>query len=131
LFYLGLDDEVTPVNLGTCSAADVLQLALEKKLMLQPQDKDMVVMLHEITYTKDETTYKTTSSFVLKGEDGKHTAMAQTVGLPLAIATKLILNGKINLRGLHIPVNKEIYEPVLKELEMHGIKFAEENSTVK
>jgi saccharopine dehydrogenase-like NADP-dependent oxidoreductase len=128
LFYLGLDDETTEVNLGECSAADVLQFALEKKLMLQPQDKDMVVMLHEIAYTKGNEQYKATSSFILKGEDGKHTAMAQTVGLPLAVATKLILDGAINLKGLHIPTQKEIYEPVLNELAKHGIHFTEETS---
>lgn len=126
LFYLGLDDEVTTLNLGNCSAADVLQFALEKKLMLQPQDKDMVVMLHEIVYTRNEMRYKATSSFVLKGEDNKHTAMAQTVGLPLALATKFILDGTINLSGLHIPTCKEIYQPVLEELEKNGIKFTEE-----
>jgi saccharopine dehydrogenase (NADP+, L-glutamate forming) len=52
--------------------------------------------------------------------------MAKTVGLPLGIAAKLILNGTINLKGLHIPTKKEIYEPVLKELEDLGIKFQEE-----
>jgi saccharopine dehydrogenase (NADP+, L-glutamate forming) len=51
--------------------------------------------------------------------------MAKTVGLPLGIAAKLILNGKIKLSGLHIPTAKEIYEPVLKELEQHEIKFHE------
>ncbi len=55
--------------------------------------------------------------------------MAKTVGLPLGIATKLILNGKIKLNGLHIPTHKEIYEPVLKELEERGIKFHEEVKT--
>lgn len=131
LFYLGMDDEETLLNLGQCSAAEVLQFAVEKKLMLQPQDKDRVVMLHEITYTKEETKYKATSSFTLKGEDSKHTAMAQTVGLPLAIATKLILNGKLAIKGLHIPINKEIYEPVLDELVQHGIQFTEETITVE
>jgi saccharopine dehydrogenase (NADP+, L-glutamate forming) len=52
--------------------------------------------------------------------------MAKTVGLPLGIAAKLILNGTIQLRGLHIPTKKEIYEPVLKELELHGIRFEDE-----
>jgi hypothetical protein len=49
LFFLGMDDEQTNLYPGSCSAADVLQFALEKKLMLQPNDKDMVVMLHEIS----------------------------------------------------------------------------------
>jgi saccharopine dehydrogenase (NADP+, L-glutamate forming) len=63
----------------------------------------------------------------VEGEDNVHTGMAKTVGLPLGIAAKLILNGTIQLKGLHIPVRKEIYIPVLKELEEHGIRF-EENS---
>lgn len=130
LFYLGLDDEHTQVNLGRCNAADVLRFALEKKLALQPADKDMVVMLHEIIFTKNNRRYKAASSFVLKGEDGKHTAMAQTVGLPLAIAAKAILSGRLKLTGLHIPVAKEIYEPVLKELAKHGIVFTEETVTI-
>ncbi|RYZ26283.1 MAG: hypothetical protein EOO10_16000, partial [Chitinophagaceae bacterium] len=125
LFHLGMDDDETILALGQCSAADVLQFSLEKKLMLQPTDKDMVVMLHEIQYEKNETSYKATSSFILKGEDGKHTAMAQTVGLPLAIAAKLILNGTLKLTGLQIPTSKEIYEPVLEELKGHGIEFIE------
>ena len=131
LFYLGLDDEETLVNLGRCSAADVLQFALEKKLPLQPQDRDMIVMLHEIIYEKEGTVYRAASSFSLKGEDAKHTAMAQTVGLPLAIAAKLILDGRLNLSGLRIPVSKAVYEPVLQELEKHGITFTEETFAVE
>ncbi len=131
LFFLGLDDEETVLSLGLCSAADVLQFALEKKLMLMPDDKDMVVMLHEIAYTEKGAKYKVTSSFAIKGEDGKRTAMAQTVGLPLAIAAKLILNGSLTLTGLHIPTSKEIYEPVLSELAKYGISFNEETVSVE
>lgn len=65
------------------------------------------------------------SSLVVKGEDSVYTAMAKTVGLPLAIATKLILNGKVNRTGVHIPVYKEIYEPILNELKTLGIDFVE------
>lgn len=126
LFYLGMDDEKTLINQGRCSAADVLQLTLEQKLFLQPTDKDMVVMLHEIEYEKSDAKFKTTSHLVVKGEDAVHTAMAKTVGLPLAIAAKLILNGTLTCKGLHIPVSKEIYEPVLKELEADDICFTEE-----
>ena len=131
LFYLGMDDKETMLLPGQCSAADVLQFALEKKLMLQPGDKDLVVMMHEIGYQANDTTYKATSNFLLKGEDDKHTAMSKTVGLPLAIAAKLILNGQLNLRGLHIPIIKEIYEPVLAELAQHGIAFHEERTEMK
>ncbi len=83
-------------------------------------------MLHEFEYTVDEKKSAASSLLVAKGEDNLHTAMAKTVGLPLGIAAKLILNGKIKLTGLHIPTVKEIYEPVLKELELNDIKFREE-----
>jgi saccharopine dehydrogenase-like NADP-dependent oxidoreductase len=102
----------------------VLQFALEKKLPLKENDKDMVVMLHEIEYEINNEKKKIESSLMISGEDSRRTAMAKTVGLPLGIAAKLILNGDINLKGLHIPVSKEIYEPVLKELEEYGIKFS-------
>lgn len=130
LFFLGMDDDRTLINKGLCSAADVLQLALEKKLPLLPEDKDMVVMVHEIEYTKEEQPYKVTSSLVINGEDAQHTAMAKTVGLPLGIAAKLILDGTIKTTGLRIPVTKEIYDPVLEELSRQGISFREENKLV-
>jgi saccharopine dehydrogenase-like NADP-dependent oxidoreductase len=130
LFYLGMDDEQTVLNRGKCSAADVLQFALEKKLGLGPEDKDMVIMLHEIEFEKDGEKYKSTSTLVLKGEDEQQTAMAKTVGLPLGIAAKLILNGAIDVRGLRIPVIKEIYEPVLEELRSEGIEFMEQRQVL-
>ena len=128
LFFLGMDDDETMINKGLCSAADVMQLALEKKLALQPDDKDMIVMLHEIEYETGNVKSKVESSLVVKGENSLQTAMAKTVGLPLGIAAKLILNGTIKLTGLHIPTKKEIYEPVLAELEAHEIKFHEETN---
>jgi len=126
LFFLGLDDKDTLVDKGICSAADILQFAVEKKLALRPYDKDMIVMLHEVEYTVNGQRSMVNSSLVVKGENSLRTAMAKTVGLPLGIAAKLILNGKIKLTGLHIPVAKEIYEPVLKELEQYDVKFNEE-----
>lgn len=126
LFFLGLDDKDTLVNKGLCSAADFLQFAIEKKLALRPYDKDMIIMLHEFEYIIQDKKSKASSLLILKGEDSLHTAMATTVGMPLAIATKLILKGKIKLTGLQIPTAKEIYEPVLKELELNGIIFHEE-----
>ena len=123
LFYLGMDDNNTYINKGHCSAADVLQFALEQKLMLQPADKDLVVMQHEITYELNGEEHRTESHLIVKGEDSVHTAMAKTVGLPLGIAAKLILNKTIKETGLHIPVIPSIYTPVLQELEKQGIKF--------
>ena len=125
LFFLGMNDTETLINKGRCSALDVLQFAIEKKLVLQPGDKDMIVMLHEIIYELNKSTHAVKSSLVVTGKDNLRTAMAQTVGLPLGIAAKLILLGRISLTGLHIPVVPAIYEPVLRELEEHGIAFTE------
>lgn len=125
LFYLGMNDDITVINKGRCSAADILQFILEKKLPLKPGDRDMIVMLHEIDYTLNGTPGAVKSSLIVKGENSERTAMAKTVGLPLAIAAKLILQGKITLTGLHIPIVPEIYEPVLKELKQFGIEFTE------
>lgn len=130
LFFLGMDDDETVLNRGRCSAADVLQFLLEKKLSLQPADRDMVVMLHEIEYKKGNENYKVTSSFVLKGENSTNTAMAQTVGLPLAVAAKQILNGTLRTTGLRIPTTKEIYDPVLAELAKHHILFHEATTQI-
>ena len=122
--FLGVDsNEALPAN-AKCSA-DVLQRLAEQKLALQPTEKDMIVMLHEIEYRKGNMQYAINSSLVVKGDDSIRTAMAKTVGLPLGIAAKLILEEKIKLKGLHIPTRKEIYEPVLKELQQHGIVFNE------
>ncbi|HSC36290.1 MAG TPA: saccharopine dehydrogenase C-terminal domain-containing protein, partial [Chitinophagaceae bacterium] len=130
LFFLGMDDNVTMINKGRCSAADVLQFALEKKLALNPHDKDMIVMLHEMEYRIQQSRFGVHSYLVVKGEDSLRTAMAKTVGLPLGIATKFILQGKIKEKGLHIPIIPSIYEPVLHELQAHGIAFQEKISVI-
>ena len=123
--YLGLfDNKIIPGYAK--SSADVLQFAMENKLSLQANDKDMIVMLHEFEYDVNGKHEIINTSLVVKGDDRVNTAMAKTVGLPLGIATKLILNGTIQSRGLRIPVSKDIYEPVLNELEQYGIKFNEE-----
>ena len=122
--FLGVTSTTKLPKLAQCSA-DILQFAAETKLAMLPQDKDMIVMLHEITYVLNGVTSNIKSSLLVKGENSLHTAMAKTVGLPLGIAAKLILNGTIQLTGLHIPTAKEIYEPVLLELEKNGIGFTE------
>jgi saccharopine dehydrogenase (NADP+, L-glutamate forming) len=124
LQFLGLFDEAL-VPISATTSADVLQYLLETKLIMQPTDKDMIVMLHEIEYELSGKTTKIESSLIVKGEDHLRTAMAKTVGLPLGIAAKLILNGTIQLSGIHIPTIKEIYIPVLLELEKAGICFTD------
>ncbi len=126
--FLGLENnDMLPENFK--SSADILQYMLEKKLLMSAEDKDMIVMLHELQYEAGSKKQKVRSCLIVKGEDNLKTAMARTVGLPLGIATKLILQGKIKVSGLHIPIIPEIYELVLAELEMHGIKFNEETSS--
>ncbi len=122
--FLGLHDD-TLISKGTCSAADILQFILEQKLSLQPDDKDMIVMLHEIEYTINNEAKKQNSYVMIKGENGKKTAMAKTVGLPLGIAAQLLLNNKINETGLHIPILPSLYNPILKQLAEHDIVFSE------
>ncbi|MEP6583480.1 MAG: saccharopine dehydrogenase C-terminal domain-containing protein [Ginsengibacter sp.] len=130
LDYFGIRHD-TPIGFEfTCSAA-IMQRILETKLVIHAHEKDMIVMLHEIGYKLDGA-YKTiVSSLIVKGVDQVHTAMAKTVGLPLGIAAKLIMEGRINLTGLHIPVIPEIYEPVLAELEKNDIKFQETQNSLK
>ena len=122
--YLGIFESIDiPASFN--SSADIMQYIIETKLSLKPEDKDMIVMLHEIEYEIDKHKFNIESNLVVKGENSLRTAMAKTVGLPLGIAAKFILNGTIQLTGLLIPTAKEIYEPVLKELENYTIKFHE------
>lgn len=110
----------------TGSPAAILQAILEKNWKLYPEDKDMIVMQHLFEIKAPEGIQEIRSSLVCFGEDSTCTAMAKTVGLPLAIAVDLFLDGKINLKGLHIPVLPKIYKPVLAALKNHGISFREE-----
>jgi saccharopine dehydrogenase (NADP+, L-glutamate forming) len=110
------------------NSAALLQHLLEKYLAMEATDKDLIIMLHEIKFNIKGKNKEIKSCLVVKGEDKIHTAMAKTVGLPLGIATVLILEKKINITGLHIPVIPEIYEPVLKELGLNGIQFNEETT---
>ena len=86
----------------------------------------MIVMLHELEYELEGKTNKLQSTLIVKGENSLDTAMAKTVGLPLGITAKLLLEDKLTLRGLHIPIVKDIYLPVLAELEKLGVCFSEE-----
>jgi saccharopine dehydrogenase-like NADP-dependent oxidoreductase len=122
--FLGWHDH-TLINKGRCSVADVLQFIIEKKWVLGTEDKDMIVMQHEIAFEVKNQKSKIKSCLVVKGENSLRTAMAKTVGLPLGIAATLILEGKITETGLHIPIVSGIYEPVLERLKEYGIVFFE------
>jgi saccharopine dehydrogenase (NADP+, L-glutamate forming) len=122
--FLGLYSNRS-IHEGKRSYAAILQELLEEKWKLEQGDKDMIVMFHEIDYTLGNIHYEIQSSLIVKGDDDINTAMAKTVGLPLGIAAKLIVENKMMERGLHIPILASIYEPVLKELEKEGIQFDE------
>ena len=130
LKYLGLFDNEWIVDRESCSPADLLQMAVENRLALEEKDRDMIVMLHELEYEVDQRNYLWRASLVVKGEDSLHTAMSKTVGLPLGIASRLLLKGIIRERGIRIPVSPEIYRPVLRELEQHGIAFVHEQTEI-
>lgn len=135
--YLSLDDDVMEklnwlgifsnetIGLSKGSPAQVLQHLLEPKWRLEEGDKDMIVMQHIFDYKLNGSSHTLHSSLVVKGKDKTHTAMSMTVGLPVAIATELILQGRITLKGVHIPVQSEIYTPVLDRLKDFDIDFVE------
>lgn len=114
------------VGLKDATPAQILQKILSDNWTLQENDKDMIVMYHKFGYERNGVKTQIDSKMVSIGEDQTYTAMAKTVGLPVAMATLLILNGKIKTKGVQLPIRKEVYEPILKELEEHGIVFKEE-----
>ena len=122
--WLGLFSE-KPLTQLNGSPAAILQHILEEKWQLSPKDKDMLVLQHQFEIKRAFADKEIISSLVCKGEDQEYTAMAKTVGLPLAIAVDLFLEGKIKSRGLQIPVQKEFFDPILHALGKEGIVFEE------
>ena len=108
-----------------CTPAKILESLLIEKWLMKPTDRDMVILQHEIDYSLNGRLMFWKSSLVQKGSNAEQTAMNKLVGLPLAIATKLIMKGKIHLGGVRIPVDDDIYEPVLAELKKEGVVFTE------
>ena len=113
------------VGLKNATPAQVLQKILTDSWTLQKEDKDMIVMHHKFGYEYQGEKRQIESSMSVIGENQTYTAMAKTVGLPVAIATLLILNKKITTIGVQIPITKEVYTPILDELEENGIVFSE------
>ena len=113
------------IELNNASPAKILEKLLLKKWKLKPTDKDMIIMKHEFEYILNGRKELQTSTLVMEGEDQVHTAMAKLVGLPLGIFVKLVMEGEITSTKTSIPVVKEVYEPVLKELKEYGVEFVE------
>ncbi|NJO87160.1 MAG: saccharopine dehydrogenase [Lewinella sp.] len=125
LEWLGLFSKKR-IRLRDATPALILQQLLEQKWQLKPEDRDLVAMQHQIDYALEGRHYRETSNLILEGADADDTAMARTVGLPLGIFVRLICEGKINAKGVHIPTMREVYEPVLNELETYGMRFIDE-----
>ncbi|WP_339702682.1 saccharopine dehydrogenase C-terminal domain-containing protein [uncultured Marixanthomonas sp.] len=113
------------IGIKDATPAKALQKILEDKWTLQPEDKDMIVMYHKFGYELNGEKKQIDSHMVLTGEDQTYTAMAKTVGLPVAMAAIKILNKEITTPGVQRPIKKEVYEPILEEMEKHGITFKE------
>jgi len=122
---LNLFDATRKINTENGTPAQILQEILQQSWTLGPKDRDMIVMYHKFGYELDQKRHQIDANMVVVGESARHTAMAKTVGLPVAIATLLILNGKVREPGVQIPIRKEVYEPVLKSLKDYGIQFRE------
>ncbi len=123
--WLGLFKDEPIVGLEKATPAQVLQKILVDKLSLKEVDKDMIVMVHEFEYELGDEKHKIISHMVNIGEDQVYTSMSNTVGLPVGICAKLILNNTITDKGVTLPVKKHLYEPILEELETFDIKFVE------
>lgn len=113
------------VGLKNATPAQILEKILTDKWSLEPDDKDMIVMYHKFGYELNGEQKQIDSKMVCIGDDQTYTAMAKTVGLPVAMATLQILNGNIKTPGVQLPINKEVYLPILKELEEYGVVFYE------
>jgi saccharopine dehydrogenase-like NADP-dependent oxidoreductase len=115
------------VGLKHATPAQILEKILGDKWTLQADDKDMIVMYHKFGYELNGEKKQIDSKMVCLGDDQTYTAMSKTVGLPVAMAALQILNGKIKSPGVQLPIAKEVYLPILKELEEYGVVFKEQS----
>ena len=115
------------VGLKNATPAQILQKILMDSWSLKQADKDMIVMYHKFGYELSGKKHQIDATMVCIGENQTYTAMAKTVGLPVAIATLMVLNNEIKLKGVKIPIENSIYKPILKELEDFGITFNEKD----
>lgn len=130
LKWSGIFDPVQ-IGLKNATPAEILQHLIEPKWKLGDEEKDMIVMRHLFQYEEDDIQKEITSTLVVKGNNKENTAMSVTVGIPVAIATKLFLTGEIQETGVHIPIRKGIYKPLLEELEEYGIAFQEDETILE
>ena len=125
LEWLGLFDEGTGPTRTEGTPAQVIEALVTERWKLQPEDRDMIVMWHRFEYELNGERKAKTSSLCLEGKDSVFTAMSDTVGLPMALAVKPLLNGDFGTHGVDVPMSKGYYEPLLEGLEALGIRFVE------
>ncbi|MFC6860009.1 saccharopine dehydrogenase family protein [Zunongwangia atlantica] len=128
LMELDLFNNNKKIGIAKATPAQALQKILEEKWSLSSKDKDMIVMYHKFGYELDGKQKQIDSTMVCIGKDQTETAMAKTVGLPVGIAAVKILKKKIKSPGVHLPISKEVYEPILQELQENGIIFKEKQT---
>jgi saccharopine dehydrogenase (NADP+, L-glutamate forming) len=125
LAWLGLfGDDPLPLEHG--APVDVLTACMLEKMPYAEGERDMLVMHHEFVAEYPDHKEAITSTMIDYGIPGGDSSMSRTVGLPAAIATRMILQGTLTRKGVVVPVTPDIYEPVLAELEEMGIGFVEE-----
>nr|WP_299338614.1 saccharopine dehydrogenase family protein [Allomuricauda sp.] len=125
LLELNLFDHSKKIPLQNATPAQMLQYILEDSWTLQKHEKDMIVMYHKFGYEINGVKKQIDANMVALGENRTYTAMAKTVGLPVAMAALQILNNNIKTPGVQIPIKSEVYQPILAELEAYGIRFNE------
>lgn len=131
LVELDLFSATKMLGLTNATPAQALEKILTDSWTLQPEDKDMIVMYHKFGYELNGEKKQIDATMVCLGDDQTYTAMAKTVGLPVAMATLQILNGNIKTPGVQLPIKEEVYLPILKELESYGVIFHEKEVTYK
>lgn len=115
-----------PIGLTSGTPAQILEHILMKRWSLNSEDLDLVVMLHRFSYGAGGREHNLQVSMSKTGTT-RHTAMATTVGLPLGVAARLLLEGRLSARGVVIPVKRELYAPILHELANREITFVQQS----
>ena len=130
LKWLGLFDDEWLEGYKEITPAIILQHLLEKKFSMKAHDKDSILMRHELEYYCNNYYHKITATLIAQGEDARNSALAKGIGLTTGAAAKAVLVGNIKLKGLHTPVKKEIYDPILNELDDLGVAFHVEEEKI-
>jgi saccharopine dehydrogenase (NADP+, L-glutamate forming) len=126
--WLGLFGD-QDIPLDRCAPLDVLVSLFKEKLQYAPGERDMIVMQHRFTIEHTDRSHEHVRSTLIDyGIPNGDSSMSRTVALPAAIASHMILTGRVQLKGVRIPIVPELYEPILKELHAVGIRFKEEST---